>query len=338
MGLEFGLFNNRVFLLADYYTTKTSDLLLNVSISSVSGFQTTLQNLGEVENKGFEIALSSKNFVGDFSWDTDINFSTNKNEVLSLNENNEPIFSAGSAGIRHVTRVGDPIGSYYGYVVDGIYQSEAEIANAPTDTQAPDPAVGDFRFKDIDGDGQITPDDRTVTGSYFPDFTWGINNRLSYKNIDFSLLIQGVEGNEILNLTSRHLKNGEANFNSYAVFNDRWRSPSDPGNGKIPRADRESGNHGNNSRPSSFQVEDGSFIRLRNVTLGYSMPTKNLFGNSGIDRLRFYITGTNLFTITDYLGYNPEVSNISTNSLTPGEDYGAYPLTRSFTMGVNLTF
>ena len=338
VGLEFGLFNNRVFLLADYYTTKTSDLLLNVSISSVSGFQTTLQNLGEVENKGFEIALSSKNFVGDFSWDTDINFSTNKNEVLSLNENNEPIFSAGSAGIRHVTRVGDPIGSYYGYVVDGIYQSEAEIANAPIDTQAPDPGVGDFRFKDIDGDGQITPEDRTVTGSYFPDFTWGINNRLSYKNLDFSLLIQGVEGNEILNLTSRHLKNGEANFNSYAVFNDRWRSPSDPGNGKIPRADRESGNHGNNSRPSSFQVEDGSFIRLRNVTLGYSVPTKNLFGNSGIDRLRFYITGTNLFTITDYLGYNPEVSNISTNSLTPGEDYGAYPLTRSFTMGVNLTF
>lgn len=337
VGLELGLYNNRVFLLADYYTTKTSDLLLNVSISSVSGFQTTLQNLGEVENKGFEIALRTKNFVGDFSWDTDINFSTNKNEVLSLNESNEPIFSQGSAGIRHVTRVGDPIGSYYGYVVDGIYQTEADIANAPVDTQAPDPSPGDFRFKDIDGDGEITPDDRTVTGSYFPDFTWGINNRLSYKNIDFSFLIQGVEGNEILNLTSRHLKNGEANFNSYAVFNDRWRSPSEPGNGSIPRADRASGNHGNNNRPSSFQVEDGSFVRLRNVTLGYTIPTNNILGGS-IDRLRFYVTGTNIFTITDYLGYNPEVSNISTNSLTPGEDYGAYPLTRSFTMGVNLTF
>ncbi|MDB4291895.1 TonB-dependent receptor [Maribacter sp.] len=337
VGLELGLFNNRVFLLADYYTTKTSDLLLNVSISSVSGFQTTLQNLGEVENKGFEIALRTKNFVGDFTWDTDINFSTNKNEVLSLNESNEPIFSAGSAGIRHVTRVGDPIGSYYGYVVDGIYQTDADIASAPTDTQAPDPSPGDFRFKDIDGDGEITPDDRTVTGSYFPDFTWGINNRFSYKNIDFSFLIQGVEGNEILNLTSRHLKNGEANFNSYAVFNDRWRSPSDPGNGSYPRADRQTGNHGNNNRPSSFQVEDGSFLRLRNVTLGYSIPTKKLFGDM-VDRLRFYITGTNLFTTTDYLGYNPEVSNISTNSLTPGEDYGAYPLTRSFTMGVNVTF
>ena len=223
-------------------------------------------------------------------------------------------------------------------MVDGIYQTQADIDNAPLDTQAPNAAPGDFRFKDIDGDGEITPDDRTVTGSYFPDFTWGINNKFRYENIDFSFLIQGVEGNEILNLTSRHMKNGEANFNSYAIFNERWRSESNPGNGLIPRADRGSGNHGNNNRPSSFQVEDGSFIRLRNVTLGYSVPTKNLFGKSGIDRLRFYITGTNLFTITDYLGYNPEVSNISTNSLTPGEDYGAYPLTRSFTMGVNLTF
>ena len=338
IGLELGLFSNRVFLLADYYTTRTSDLLLNVSISSVSGFQTTLQNLGEVENKGFEIALNSKNFVGEFSWETDLNFSTNKNEVLSLNESNEPIFSAGSAGVRHVTRVGDPIGSYYGYVVDGIYQTQAEIDNAPVDTQAPNAGPGDFRFKDIDGDGEITPDDRTVTGSYFPDFTWGINNRFRYKNIDFSFLVQGVEGNEILNLTARHMKNGEANFNAYAIMNDRWRSPSDPGNGIVPRADRETGNQGNNNRPSSYQVEDGSFIRLRNVTLGYSVPTEKLFGKSGIDRMRFYVTGTNLFTITDYLGYNPEVSNITNNSLTPGEDYGAYPLTRSFTMGVNLTF
>lgn len=337
-GLELGLFDNRFFLLADYYSTKTSDLLLNVSISSVSGFQSTLQNLGEVENSGFEIALRTKNFVGDFSWDTDFNFSTNKNEVLSLNENNEPIFSAGSAGIRHVTRVGDPIGSYYGYVVDGIYQSESEIASAPKDTQAPNPGPGDFRFKDINGDGQITPDDRTVTGNYFPDFTWGINNRFRYKNIDFSFLFQGVQGNEILNLTSRHLKNGEANFNSYSIFNERWRSASDPGNGSVPRADRQSGNHGNNNRPSSFQVEDGSYTRLRNVTLGYTFPTKNLFGSNQIDRLRLYITGTNLFTDTDYLGYNPEVSNISTNSLTPGEDYGAYPLTRSFTVGLNLSF
>lgn len=337
LGIELGLFNNRIFLLGDYYKTKNTDLLLNVSIPSLSGFETTLQNIGEVENEGFEIALKTRNFVGEFSWDTNINFSTNKNEVLSLNDNNEPIYSSGSAGIRHVTRVGDPIGSYYGYVVDGIYQNQEDITNAPSDTQAPDPGPGDFKFKDINEDGQITPEDRTVTGSYFPDFTWGITNSFKYKGVDLSFLVQGVQGNEILNLTSRHLKNGEANFNSYAIFNERWRSPSEPGNGAIPRADRESGSHGNNNRPSSFQVEDGSFVRLRNVTLGYTLPTSKFLGGS-IDRLRVYITGTNLFTETDYLGYNPEVSNNSTSSLTPGEDYGAYPLTTSLTIGLNLNF
>lgn len=336
IGVEFGMFDNRVFLLADYYRTVTSDLLLNVSITSVSGFSTALQNLGEVENKGFEFSLLTRNFVGDFTWDTELNLSTNKNEVLSLNEKNEPIFSSGGAGTRHITRVGDPIGSYYGYVVDGIYQTDAEVTDGsnPIDTQAPDARAGDFKFKDVDGDGEITPDDRTVTGSYFPDFTWGITNRFGYKGFDASVFFQGVQGNEILNLTSRHLKNGEANFNSYAVFNDRWKSAAEPGSGTVPRADRQTGNHGNNNRPSSFQVEDGSYFRLRSVTLGYTLPIKS----TSIDKLRIYVSGNNLFTATDYLGYNPETNNISGSSLTPGEDYGTYPLTKSFVFGVNLNF
>lgn len=338
LGIELGLFNNRLFLLADYYKTINTDLLLNVSIPSVSGFETTLQNIGEVENRGFETALITRNLVGEFQWDTNINFSTNKNEVLSLGNNNEPIYSSGSAGVRHITRVGDPIGSYFGYVVDGIYQSQEDITNSPKDTQAPKPAPGDFKFRDVNGDGVITPDDRTVTGSYFPDFTWGLTNTFRYKGFDLNILIQGVEGNEILNLTSRHLKNGEGNFNSYAIFNERWRSASEPGNGNIPRADRLTGNHGNNNRPSSFQVEDGSFVRLRNVTLGYTLPVQDSFIGNSFDKARIYLTGTNLVTITDYLGYNPEVSSISTNSLTPGEDYGAYPLTTSITIGVNLNF
>lgn len=336
IGIELGLFNNRLFLIADYYKTITSDLLLNVSITSVSGFNTALQNLGEVKNEGFEIALRSRNFVKDFTWSTDLNLSTNKNEVMSLNAQNEPIFSRGGAGVRHITRVGDPIGSYYGYVVDGIYQNQDDITNAVSDTQAPNPAPGDLRFKDINGDGKITADDRTVTGSYFPDFTWGITNSFSFKGVDLSVIIQGVEGNEILNLTRRHLGNGEANFNSYALWNNRWKSAENPGNGIIPRADRETGRHGNNNRPSSFQVEDGSFIRLRNITLGYTFPENNIL-NGNIDKLRLYVTGNNLFTLTDYLGYNPEVSNIS-GGLTPGEDYGAYPLNKTIVFGINLNF
>jgi TonB-linked SusC/RagA family outer membrane protein len=336
IGIELGMFENRLFLLADYYKSITSDLLLNVSVSSVSGFSTTLQNLGKVENKGIELALKSRNLVGQFTWDTELNLSSNKNKVLSLNVGNEPIYSAGGAGVRHVTRVGDAIGSYYGYVVDGIYQNAQDIINSPFDTQAPKPAPGDLKFKDVNGDGKITPDDRTVTGSYFPDFTWGITNRFNYKNIDMSILIQGVQGNEILNLTSRHLNNGEANFNSYSIQNERWISEQQSGNGKVPRADRESGLHGNNGRPSSYQVEDGSFVRLRNISLGYTLPSKILFGGA-IDKLRLYVTGNNLFTQTDYLGYNPEVSNIS-SGLTPGEDYGAYPLNKTIVFGINLNF
>ncbi|EAR13537.1 putative outer membrane protein, probably involved in nutrient binding [Polaribacter irgensii 23-P] len=336
IGVELGLFNNRLFFIADYYKTITSDLLLNVSLTAVSGFNTVLQNLGEVKNEGFEIALRSRNFVNEFSWSTDLNLSANKNEVMSLNAQNEPIISKGGAGERHITRVGSEIGSYYGYVVDGIYQNQTDITNAPVDTQAPNPAPGDLKFKDVNGDGQITAADRTVTGSYFPDFTWGITNNFSYKGVDLSFIIQGVEGNEILNLTRRHLGNGEANFNSYAMWNNRWKSEENPGNGIIPRADRETGKHGNNNRPSSYQVEDGSFIRLRNITFGYTFPENKIL-NGRIDKLRLYITGNNLFTFTDYLGYNPEVSNIS-GGLTPGEDYGAYPLNKTIVFGINLNF
>ncbi|MGD8427949.1 MAG: TonB-dependent receptor, partial [Balneolaceae bacterium] len=164
LGIDFSFLNDRIYGATDYYYSKTKDLLLEVTIPSALGFQTALTNIGEVANEGFEFSITSRNLVGDFQWSTDINFSTNRNEVLKLGPEGDAILSAGAAGIRHITRVGDPIGSYYGYVVDGVYQSQEEIDNSPTDTQAPDPRPGDFKFKDIDGDGQITPDDRTVTG------------------------------------------------------------------------------------------------------------------------------------------------------------------------------
>lgn len=335
LGLDAGLFDERITLAADYYRSTTSDLLLDVSIPAATGYETVLTNIGEVQNEGLELVLSTDNLVGDFSWSTDVNFSTNRNEVTALGPEGAPILSSGAAGQRHITRIGDEIGSYYGYVVDGVFRDQADVDNALPDTEAPDPAPGDFRFKDVNGDGQITPDDRTVTGSYFPDFTYGITNRFEYLGFDLNVFVQGVEGREILNLTSRHMKNGEANFNSYDIFNERWRSPENPGNGEIPRADRQTGLHGNNNRPSSFQVEDGSYVRLRNVTLGYSFPIT--FLGSETRRARVYLSGQNLFTVTDYLGFNPEV-NLRSTPLTPGEDYGAYPLSRVYTLGIDFTF
>ena len=335
IGLDASFFDNRVTLAADYYQSTTSDLLLNVSLPAATGFETFLTNIGEVQNQGLEFVLSTENLTGDFGWSTDINFSTNRNEVTELGPEGAPILSSGAAGLRHITQIGSEVGSYYGYVVEGVYRDQAAVDNALPDTQAPDPAPGDFIFKDVDGDGEITPDDRTVTGSYFPDFTYGITNSFRYRGFDLNVFIQGVEDREILNLTSRHMKNGEANFNSYAIFNERWKSPDEPGNGEVPRADRQTGLHGNNNRPSSFQVEDASYIRLRNVTLGYSFPIT--FLGSQTRRARMYVSGQNLLTITDYLGFNPEV-NLQSTPLTPGEDYGAYPLSRVFTLGVDLTF
>ncbi|MEX0662775.1 MAG: TonB-dependent receptor [Balneolaceae bacterium] len=333
VGLDYAMLEDRFYGSFDYYVSTTEDLLLEVNIPAVTGFTRALTNIGEVENKGFEVQLTSRNLVGDFQWSTDFNFSTNKNEVLSLGPEGDAILVPGAAGVRHITRIGDAIGSYYGHEVEGIFQTQQEIDNAPVDTQG-DPAPGDFRFKDVNDDGVIDGDDRTIVGSYHPDYTWGITNRFNWKNIDFSFFIQGVEGREVLNLTSRHLRNGEANFASYAILNDRWISPEQPGNGIDPRADRVS--IGNNNRPSSYQVEDGSYIKLRNITLGYNLPVE-LISNFARN-VRFYGSVTNVAIWSDYLGFNPEVNLSQGSGLTPGEDYGAYPLSRSFQFGVDISF
>ena len=188
--------------------------------------------------------------------------------------------------------------------------------------------------KAIPKDGFINSADRTTIGNYLPDFTYGLNNRFEYNNLEFTFLIQGVEGNEILNLTRRHMGNGEANYNSYSEWNNRWKSESDPGNGLIPRANRQTGN--SNNRPSNYQVEDASYLRLRNVTLAYNFPEGSIRGK--VDGLRVYLSGTNLFTRTDYLGFNPEVNNQEDNTNVQGEDYGAYPLSSVITIGLNAKF
>ncbi len=336
LGIDYALLEDRIYGTFDWYNSKTEDLLLQVGVQSATGFTNALQNIGRVQNKGFELSLTSRNMVGAFQWSTEFNFAANDNKVLELGPGDEPILAAGGAGIRHITQVGEELGSYYGWVVDGIYQSEADIANAPQDANAPDPKPGDFRFKDINGDGIINTDDRTITGSYHPDFIYGITNRFHYKNFDLSIFFQGVEGREIMNLTARHMKNGEANFNSYGILNERWRSAEEPGNGQTPRADRQTGLQGNNNRPSSYQVEDGSYFRLRNLTIGYRLPRS--LTSRVAQGVRIYITGKNLFTLTDYIGFNPEVSLQSQNMLVQGEDYGAYPLTKTWIVGTNITF
>ncbi len=333
IGLDFGLWQDRVYGAVEYFNSTTSDLLLAVQVPAALGFTNALTNIGEVVNKGFEFTLTSRNIIGKFRWTTDINFATIDNEVTKLGPSGDPILSSGGAGNRHITQIGSPIGSYFGYQTDGIYQSQAEIDAGPEDRIAT-PRPGDFRWEDINNDGIINADDRTIVGNYLPDFTYGITNNFSYDHLSLSFLIQGVEGSEVLNLTRRHMGNGEANYNSYRDWTERWRSPENPGNGEIPRANRQTGN--SNNRPSNYQVEDASYLRLRNVTLSYSFPENSFAGT--LAGLRIYLSGTNLLTITDYLGFNPEVNNIEDNVNVQGEDYGAYPLSRVFTFGINASF
>ena len=333
IGLDFGLWEDRVYGSIEYFNSTTSDLLLAVQVPAALGFTNALTNIGEVVNQGVEFSLTSRNITGKFSWTTDVNFATIDNEVTKLGPSGDPILSSGGAGNRHITQIGSPIGSYYGYQTNGIYQNQSEIDAGPEDKIAT-PRPGDFKWVDQNGDGIIDPKDRTIVGNYLPDFTYGLTNSFSYGDFNLSFLIQGVEGTEVLNLTRRHMGNGEANYNSYAEWTERWRSPEQPGNGKIPRANRQTGN--SNNRPSNYQVEDASYLRLRNVSLSYDFPDNSL-GNV-LSGLRLYLSGTNLLTITDYLGFNPEVNNIEDNVNVQGEDYGAYPLSRVFTFGVNATF
>jgi len=334
IGLDFGFLNDRIYGSLEYFKSTTTDLLLAVQIPSALGFSNALTNIGEVVNKGFEISVTSRNLTGALNWTTDFNFSTIENEVTKLGPSGDPILSRGGAGNRHITKVGEPIGSYYGYQTNGIYQNQAEIDNSGIVDQIASPQPGDFKWVDVNNDGFINSADRTTIGNYLPDFTYGINNRFEYNNFEFTFLLQGVEGNEVLNLTRRHMGNGEANYNSYSEWTNRWRSEAEPGNGLIPRANRQTGN--SNNRPSNYQVEDASYLRLRNVTLAYTFPESNF--NGKLDRLRLYLSGTNLFTKTDYLGFNPEVNNQDDNTNVQVEDYGAYPLSSVITFGINAKF
>jgi TonB-linked SusC/RagA family outer membrane protein len=336
MGADFGLFNDRLYGTVDYYVSNTEDLLLNVNVPSSTGFASVLTNIGEVRNSGFEAQVTSRNLVGDFQWDTDFSIGSNSNKVLRLGPEGDPILASGAAGVRHITQVGGEVGAYFGYVTDGVYMSQAEIDNGPVDMEG-NPTVGDLRFKDINNDGVINADDRTEIGSYNPDYTWGIQNRISWKGLDIGFFFNGVVGREIMNLTRRHLE-AEGNFNAYGnLVGKYYVSPEQPGDGLNPKPDRES--HGGGTRPSTRQIEDGSYTALKSITLAYNLPSsvaEKIWGNPR--NVRFFGSVTNVMIWTDYWGWNPEVSVQGSDGLTPGQDYGAYPLMRAFQFGLEIGF
>jgi len=331
IGAEFGFFEDRLFLTADYYNSTTEDLLLNVTVPASSGFTSSLQNIGEIENRGFELGLNANLKLGPVNWNAGANISTNENEVLALGPGQDQFLSGFGLGNTHIVRVGSPIGSFFGYRVLGIIQNEEQLNSTPT---LPNQGVGDFIYEDVNGDGVLNENDRTIIGNANPDFIFGFSSAFAYKGFDFSFNIQGVQGAEVLNTMNRYLAESWGNvFSKYAV--GFFQSPQNSGDGETPRPV-----WGVNSRshttPSTFLIEDASFIRVRNITLGYTLPP-SAFGNA-LGNVRVYFSALNPFTFTDYPLYNPEVSNDFGNPVRAGEDFGNYPIARSFVAGLNVNF
>ncbi|PRX38994.1 SusC/RagA family TonB-linked outer membrane protein [Salegentibacter salegens] len=331
VGIDLGLFDQRIYFSVDYYNRTTTDLLLAVNVPTITGFSTAFTNIGEMENKGWEFALNTDNLTGQLLWETNLNLSFNRNEVLELGPNGDPIRSGSGIGQTNITQIGSPIGNFYGFKQLGVFQDEADLQSYPHYATA---RPGDVKYEDVNGDGEITADDRTIIGNNQPDFVYGVTNTFAYSGFDLSVSLYGQQGGEVLNLSRRFIEQLEGNQNQLTTVLNRWRSPEDLGDGVTPRAN--SRTTGNNNAVSSRWVEDASFLRVQNITLGYQLP-QNFIERIRLQQARIYLSGQNLYTWTEYLGYNPEVSGYE-GALTGGVDYGAYPLPRTVTLGVNIGF
>ncbi len=331
IGLDIGLFNNRLEIILDYYVKKADGMLLPALIpGTAGGLNPPFVNIGEIENRGLELTLRTQNMSGKVNWRTGLNFSINRNEVISLGSTGNLV---GLVQRLPVTRTveGQPIGQFFGYVMEGIFQDQAEVSESPFQNDGT--RAGDIKFADLNQDGIINDLDQTFLGSPHPDFTLNLTNDLTYKGFDVNIFVQGVYGNEILNLIRRDIEGMAGLVNQAQVVDQRYRN-STPSS-TVPRATHTDPNF--NRRISSRFVEDGSFIRLRNITLGYNLP-KLTAARWSLQNLRIYLSTQNLATWSNYSGYDPEIGSFNQNPLVNGVENGRYPISRSYTFGINATF
>ena len=338
IGLDLGLFNDRIQFMYDYYKKTTTNLLFNVQIPQESGFSNFNDNIGEIDFWGHEVAVTSINTNGKLKWTTNANISFNRNKVIALADGIDRVY-----GTWHITQVGQPFGQFYGHIADGLYWNEEDLANSP---QVPGRStVGSIKLRDINGDGIITRggdnDDRAIMGNPFPDFTYGITNTLRYGNFDLSIVGTGSHGNEVL---VRHLystTNLDGVFNLMREVKYRFRSVENPGKGFFGTTVG-GGNVTGIERDwmNSRFVTDASFFTIRNVTFGYTFNAPAKF----IKSARIYTSIQNLYVFTDYWGgSNPETSMQNNGdgdggNLSQGVDLSGYPVPRTYTIGVNVNF
>ena len=365
-GLDFGFFNQRLTISPEFYINRSSNLLLNAKLPTSSGYDSMVINAGETENKGIDLTINSTNIMTkDFTWNTAVTLSHNKNSVKKLTGEDVQLWEAsfGYNQNTHIIGVNQPLGQMYGYVTDGLYQvSDFDYDEAtktytlkdgvPYSGKKTDVKPGMWKFKNVDGseDNKITENDKTVIGNAYPKFYGGINNTFTYKDFDLSIFLTYSFGNDVFNATkltntktalqNKNVLDIANSSNRWVVVNKKGELITDPqemadiNKGKTVAAvyDNEIGD----TYIHSWAVEDGSYLKLSNITLGYTFP-REMLSKIGISKLRLYATGSNLLTWTKYTGFDPEVSTMG-SGLTPGVDFGAYPKSRSFVFGINLAF
>ncbi|GAB3882274.1 TonB-dependent receptor [Spirosoma agri] len=349
-GIDVALFNNKITFTGEIYNRFTDGLILAVPIPNSIGYTNApVANIGSMKNWGYEFQAGYNYAKGDLRWNVSANIGITRNRVLSLATPTASIYAGQNADYGGFdltkTEVGQPIQSFYGWQVDGIFKTIDEIYSAPrqnrpdsrTDYDATkNTAPGDIRFKDINGDGKIDANDRTYLGSYLPKFNYGVNFSGNYKNFDFTLYLQGVQGNKIYNGTKVVTQGMLRLFNAGPAVLDAW-TPTNS-NSSIPRAI--SGDPNNNSRTSDRFIEDGSYMRLKNLTIGYSIPAKVLGSATSnvVSKVRVYVSSQNLLTLTKYTGYDPEIASRAGTLLRSGIDYSNYPQARTLLAGLQITF
>ncbi|UKT64959.1 TonB-dependent receptor [Pedobacter mucosus] len=347
IGTDIGLLQNKIVLTFDYFIRNSNGMLLNKALPFVVGYTTTSQantsyassfqsNLGKLQNKGFEFTANTNFKLGAVTWNANANFSTYKTKVLDLGG------PAALPAVRAINgwnnvyqvKVGDPLGYMYGYEITGVFKNANDLATHPKATTGNN--IGDYIIKDQNGDGKVDVNDVTNLGHGLPDFTYGLTNSFQYKNFDLNILVQGVQGVNIINGNNRQTITGNHNQNSVAKYFNNYFDPAFPdrdvlysspiATGALPGA-----------ALTNLAVENGSYLRVRNITLGYRLGD-NLLRKLSIQSARFYVTAQNPFLITKYSGYNPEANVMGGDPTTPGVDQGTYPTARTFILGINFGF
>jgi TonB-linked SusC/RagA family outer membrane protein len=353
LGLDFTMLDSKLFASVDVYDKKSEGFLFQVPLplyltgggGQYGGVSAPYSNLGTMSNKGLDVTLGyDMKSSGNFNWDTSLIVSRYKNNLDEIANGIVLTQEVNTNGYQPVvvtnTTVGNPIGMFYGYIAEGIFKDQTVLNTAPIQfgqavgTGAGETALGDVKYKDVNGDGKIDANDKTFIGNPHPEFTVGFTNNFKYKNFDCSIFLQGSYGNDVMNLTKRAgTTNASLYDNQFVDALDYYSATNTASNN--PRPIDDSAN--NNLLISSRYVEDGSYLRIQNFTIGYSLP-QDLIAKCNITRLRFYGTAQNLYTFTNYSGYDPEIGSFNQNVLLSGIDNGRYPIARTFSIGLNLEF